>query len=263
MELTRKAVVAGAFYPAEKKELSSAIRVHLANAREEKIKGKLRGLVVPHAGYVYSAPVAAVGYKLLASQAKQANDIILLGPSHYARFKGACQSGFDKWESPLGKVNVRKITNNDILQTFPQAHVQEHCLEVQLPFIQSVLKKPEIIPLLTGEVDEEKLAVELEKYLDGKTLFIASSDLSHYLPYFLAEKADQVANETVPALNVEAFKRFGDACGKKAILTLMHVARKKKWKGLFLDYKNSGDTAGTKDQVVGYGCYAFYEEKKQ
>ena len=114
--------------------------------------------------------------------------------------------------------------------------------------------------MLCGEVDEKVLAEALAPLVDEKTLVIASSDLSHYLPYGEAVKIDRVANESVPALDIARFERQGDACGKTPILVLMHLAKIKGWKGKLLDYRNSGDTAGDRGQVVGYGCYAFYEQ---
>jgi len=253
----RKPAVAGAFYPAEKAKLLDAVNGNIANAKNIELPGKLRGLVVPHAGYVYSGPVAGYGYKLLAAHSKNVNHVILVGPSHYAAFEGACSAGFDLWETPLGKVKERK----SFFPAIPQAHAPEHCLEVQLPFLQVALKKDfEITPLLCGDVDAGEVGKALERVIDERTLLVASSDLSHYLPYKEAVETDAIANKSVPALDIETFEERGDACGKTGILTLMHAAKKLGWNGLFLDYKNSGDTAGDKTRVVGYGCYAFYEK---
>ena len=166
----------------------------------------------------------------------------------------------------MGKLKAGSIASKlkegkGLIQTLPEAHIPEHCLEVQLPFLQRVLKKGfEIYPLLCGDVDAGLLAKALAPIVDGKTLVIASSDLSHYLPYAVAVKMDKNANELVPSLDVKGFEAKGDACGKTPILVLMHLAKLKGWSGLFLDYKNSGDTAGDKARVVGYGCYAFYEK---
>ena len=267
MAKTRLPAVAGAFYPFDKRELSAMVGDYVSKGKDVLLKGKLRGLVVPHAGYVYSGPVAGAGYKLLSKHSQGIERIILLGPSHHAWFKGASEGGFDEWITPLGKVKAGSLASKlkgegkGLVQTIPQAHVPEHCLEVQLPFLQSVLKKDfEIFPLLCGEVDAGLLAKAIAPAVDAKTLVIASSDLSHYLPYEVAVKVDKNANELVPALDIRGFEAKGDACGKTPILVLMHLAKIKGWKGLFLDYKNSGDTAGDKSRVVGYGCYAFYEK---
>ncbi len=256
----RKPAVAGSFYPGGKETLKKAVRAYIGNAKEVKVPGTLQGLVVPHAGYIYSGPIAGHGYKLLATHSAKISKAILVGPSHYAQFYGACESGFSEWETPLGKIKTPPLKPaSPLVQTIPQAHAPEHCLEVQLPFIQAVLKKPEVTPILTGEVSPKELAEALLPSIKTSTVVIASSDLSHYLPYEEAKKADAVANEAVPKLQISRFEEEGDACGKTAILTLMHMAKKKGWKGKFLDYRNSGDTAGDKGKVVGYGCYAFYK----
>lgn len=252
----RHPAVAGTFYPEDPAELMAAIEGYLSAAAPCSIDGKLRGLVVPHAGYIYSGPIAAYGYKLLAKQ--KPADIAILGPSHYAAFPGACESGFRWWETPLGRVRAKSAAGGPI-SVFPAAHGPEHCLEVQLPFLQAVLgEKFGIWPLLCGEADPAELADALMERMEKGTFIIASSDLSHYKSYDAAKRIDAIANETIPGLDIARFGNDGDACGKAAILTLMHIAKKKKWKGRLLDYRNSGDTAGPRNQVVGYGCYAFY-----
>jgi AmmeMemoRadiSam system protein B len=262
----RKAAVAGMFYPENEGELKQMVEEYLGNVEEISLEGKLRGLVVPHAGYIYSGPVAAYGYSLLAKQQK-IKKIVLIGPSHNAVFNGVCEAGFDFWETPLGKVRAKsireKLKDDDkkLINVYPQAHSMEHCLEVQLPFLQVVMKNEfEIYPLLTGNIDAAQLADIMAGQLDDNSLVIVSSDLSHYLPYDTAKKVDSIANESVPSLDIERFEGEGDACGKTAILTLMHIAVKKEWKGKLLEYKNSGDTAGPKTGVVGYGCYAFHSK---
>jgi len=260
----RKPAVAGSFYPDDPIELRGMIEGFLKKAKEVKVKGRLRAMVVPHAGYVYSAPVAASGYKLLASMKNQPSKIILMGPSHFAGFFGAAEAGADAWQTPLGMVKAGslrdKIKKSDNIRKIPEAHNSEHCLEVQLPFLQSVMKKDfTIFPLLTGEVSPVVLANEIMDSIDDNTFIIASSDLSHYNSYEKAARLDSICNKAVPSLDISTMDESGDACGRTAILTLMNIAKKKKWKGVLLDYRNSGDTAGPKNQVVGYGCYAFYE----
>jgi MEMO1 family protein len=264
--MIRKAAVAGGFYPLEKRGIESHIENYLSEAKSTQIPGNLRGLVVPHAGYVYSGPIAAYGYKLLSSHQKNIQKIILLGPSHHAGFYGAAEAGFDVWETPIGKVKAGKISDllenpdPDLFPIYPEAHIPEHCLEVQLPFLQMAMKKEfTIFPLLICEIDPGKLALALRNAIDEKTLVIASSDLSHYHPYEKAMKIDAIANDAIPRLDIQKFEEYGDACGKLPILTLMHLAKLNGWTGKFLDYRNSGDTAGDKDRVVGYGCFAFYK----
>jgi AmmeMemoRadiSam system protein B len=255
----RNPAVAGAFYPEDPEELRNMIELYLSKAKDADSPGHLRGLVVPHAGYIYSGQTAAFGYKALSKE--KIDKAIIIGPSHYGAFPGACESGYGLWETPLGRVKAKSASGWPI-SIFPPAHGPEHCLEVQLPFLQVLFGDGmEVWPLLCGEVNPQVLAERVMKELDRKTVLIASSDLSHYKGYEAAKRIDQVANEAVPALDIARFERDGDACGKTAILTLMHIAKKKKWKGAMLDYRNSGDTAGPKSNVVGYGCYAFYEEK--
>lgn len=259
---TREPAVAGTFYPGDEKELKQMIEKFLKEAKDVEIKGRLRGLVVPHAGYVYSGPVAAYGYKLLMKQKPQPSKILLLGPAHYGMFIGIAESGANVWRTPLGPLNTEsissKIADRSILNVYPQVHKPEHSLEVQLPFLQTVLKNNfTVYPLLTGEANPAAIANALEPLIDDDTLYIASSDLSHYHPYENAKKLDAVANEAIPNFDFKKME-YAEACGKIAILALMHIAKSKGWKGKLLDYRNSGDTAGPKDSVVGYGCYAFY-----
>ncbi|MEW6748249.1 MAG: AmmeMemoRadiSam system protein B [Candidatus Micrarchaeota archaeon] len=253
----RKPAAAGTFYPDDADELRELLEKCLDDAKEVRLPGKLRALVVPHAGYIYSGPTAAYGYKALAKiPYKKA---IVVGPSHYAMFPGAADSGYDFWETPLGKVKT-KSKGGGLISVFPKAHEPEHSVEVQFPFLQMIYgDKITVWPLLSGEVDPAELADEVMKELDDDTVLIASSDLSHFKSYEQAKRIDRAANETVPALDISGFWEKGDACGKTPILMLMQIARKKGWKGRLLDYRNSGDTAGPKDSVVGYGCYAFYE----
>ncbi len=259
---TREPAVAGTFYPDDEKELREMIEKFLKEAKEVKIEGKLRGLVVPHAGYIYSGPVAAYGYKLLAEQKPQPSKILLIGPAHYGMFHGLAESGEKIWKTPLGLVNAgsiaSQIADRSILNIYPPVHRPEHCLEVQLPFLQTVLKTNfTIYPLLSGEVAPTILANALEPLIDEDTIYIASSDLSHYHSYEDARKLDAVANKSVPSLDFRKAE-YIEACGKTGIVTLMHIAKSRGWKGKLLDYRNSGDTAGPRNSVVGYGCYAFY-----
>lgn len=247
--LIRKPAVVGSFYPSDPTTLRRMIENFLSATRVQ--IDKVRALVVPHAGYIYSGQVAATGYSLI----KDFSHVLLFGPSHYAMFTGAVQSCADVWETPLGKVKVRRLKGFECADL---VHEPEHCLEVQIPFLQVVLKEFVISPLLLGGVDVEQLAKQLIKYIDANTLVIASSDLSHYLPYAHAKEIDALANKVVPELDFVRAQQI-QACGKNAILTLMHIAKIKGWKGVFIDYKTSGDTAGEKSSVVGYGCYGFVE----
>ncbi|MFA6530149.1 MAG: AmmeMemoRadiSam system protein B [Candidatus Micrarchaeia archaeon] len=262
-DVIRPAAVAGTFYPDEPDELKEMVEGFIESAPEIELGGKLKGLVVPHAGYIYSGLTAGVGYKVLQRYSDYFNKALIVGPSHYAGFHGIVESGIGAWETPLGRVGARSIAEDvkdKTIRTYPEAHMPEHCIEVQIPFLQTVLEEFEIYALLTGEAEPKEVADKLDKALDERTVFIASSDLSHYNTYSKAIEIDAKANKYIPKLDIKNAEKSLDACGRTGIIALMHIAKKHKWKGKFLDYKNSGDTAGDKIRVVGYGAYAFYEE---
>ena len=244
----RKPAVAGKFYPGDAKEINEMIRNFL-DAADTKAEGKLKGIIVPHAGYVYSGPVAAYAYKLLEGQ--KIKKIIMLGPSHYGIFPGLAESGYEKWQTPLGEIQTFSIGLNQI----PKAHGPEHSLEVQLPFLQNVLQDFHIDPILTGDLTPQEGA----KLVDRDAFFIISSDLSHYYPYAQAIERDERTIKLIESLDVENFMIGGDACGKMGIAIIMQLARKKGWKIKLLKYANSGDTAGPKTEVVGYAAFAVIE----
>jgi hypothetical protein len=257
----RKPAVADAFYPGEPDDLKKMIDGFLKDAKAVKVTGKLRALIVPHAGYVYSGPIAAFGYKLLAKE-KNISKVLLIGPSHYAGFFGAAESGADAWQTPLGIVKCGKLgIRSELISSIPEAHAPEHNLEVQIPFLQTAMQNKNFIiyPILTGEVSPESLANALLDFIDDKTLIIASSDLSHYLPYDVAKEKDAVTINAIKTQNIKTLDTKGDACGITAILTLLFIAKSKAWKCKLLDYRNSGDTAGSKEGVVGYSAFIFYE----
>lgn len=266
MERIRPAAVAGSFYPASSERLRKTIETLLAQAQPKTLGGRLRGLIVPHAGYIYSGPVAATGYKTVHSSKFDSDQlrVLLLGPAHYVYFVGAATVDCDAWQTPLGLVRCAKdliacaLERSD-LQNNPNAHAPEHSLEVQLPFVQMVLPNCEIFPILTGEYDYRELARTLMKYLDSIDLILVSSDLSHYYPYDEAVKRDALAHQAIEKLDFNLMEDRVEACGKTAILALMQIAKDHGWKAKLLDYRNSGDTSGDKFRVVGYGCYAFYE----
>lgn len=262
MEVIRQPAVAGAFYPDNPKELQKMIADFLAAAKPPAVSGRLRALIVPHAGYVYSGPVAAVGYKLISNLKSKISKLILLGPAHTVGFAGAATSSATAWVTPLGQVKTWQPKN---LETpffeFDVAHLQEHCLEVQLPFLQSVFKDKDfkIFPVVMGDTDSEEVAAGLEKLIDDETLIIVSSDLSHYHPYKQAQGTDKLTVEAIVKGLKTILEVQGEACGLTPILTLMHLARLKNWQAKLLDYRNSGDTFGDKYKVVGYASIVFSE----
>ncbi len=253
----RKPIVAGKFYPQDKEELKKTVEYFLEKSKEAAVTGKLKALIVPHAGYIYSGIVAGAGFKLLKAEQyrKQYKKVILLGPSHSVYFHSASIAAED-FQTPLGIVkvgNTKEWLKERLIVDLPEAHFAEHSLEVEVPFLQEVLGSFELYPFVLGEVDEKALAEAIAPFLDTDTFIVVSSDLSHYLPYEAAVKKDK---ETIQNILNFKFTEL-DACGRKPITVLMHLARKLNWKPFLIDYKNSGDTAGDKKRVVGYAAIGY------
>lgn len=255
MEIIRKPAVAGAFYPADKVNLEYMIDEYLKLCEKPHVDGEVKAIIVPHAGYIYSGIVAAAGYNLIKDL--KGKKVLLLGPSHYVPFEGAAVPESTVWEMPFGNVDVSKLSTSELIHEFEDPFVEEHSLEVQVPFLQKILKDFELYPLCLGEVDTKALANELKDFTKREdVIVVVSSDLSHFYTYDEAKNLDDKANKYFPALNIEKAKNV-EACGIKAIMTLLYLAEELGLKGHFIDYRNSGDTGGDKKRVVGYGCYAF------
>jgi len=258
----RKSAVAGAFYPQDRSELKEMIERFLDVTPLYRIEN-IRAAVSPHAGYIFSGPVAAYTYKQFLNLDLNKNwTIYLIGPSHYAYFGGASVGTFDFYETPFGLVKVspisRTIVGEEGFNFIPDAHTEEHCLEVQLPFLQTIFPKFEIVPIVFSEISYKYLATILNKYLNENSILLVSSDLSHYHPYEIARSIDRHCNIAVERLDISELDRC-EACGKIGIATAIFLAQKNKWFSRILAYATSGDTAGPKNQVVGYGSYIFYE----
>jgi len=262
-EPARKPAHAGSFYPASAKALESAVSGFLSSAKAVKIPGKLRALIVPHAGYVYSGATAGKAYFVLSQLAPAPKNILLLGPSHNALFSGLATCGAKKWQTPFGAVDsasIEKICGkSDIVLEACEAHAPEHCLEVQLPFLQAVMKKDfKIYPTLTCETDEESAADYLVTAMKKpENLLVVSSDLSHFLPLAKAKSADSRSCKIISRLDVSHAKEI-DACGKTGIIIAMLLARKLGWTCVQLGYSTSAEASGDGSRVVGYGAFAFY-----
>jgi AmmeMemoRadiSam system protein B len=285
MDGTRLPAVAGAFYPDDAAGLKAMISGMLGNAAMDESAallpekaGRLRGIVVPHAGYVYSGPVAAYAYLLLGSAALKPSPkkFIILGPSHYAAFPGLAESGSSQWKTPLGTVPAFSIIKKSktagktgksspasgAVSVLPACHNPEHSLEVQLPFLQVAMEGKEISvdPILTGDIGPEEGADALETAIKGAFL-VVSSDLSHYMPYDDAVAKDHETLSILDSMDAGRFAEEGDACGRAGISIAMALARRLNWKFHLLKYANSGDTAGPKNEVVGYAALAIVEGK--
>ncbi len=276
----REPAVAGLFYPGEEAVLSQNLDRLLKAAPGHPV-ARLRGLVCPHAGYEYSGPCAAMAYKALAGQSVET--VIVMGPSHYAWFQGACIPKADAYRTPLGLVPIspraKALAKVAPFVLEPQCPVQrppwwrqapkpapepgqdtpetwEHSVEVQVPFLQKVLMNFKLLPVVIGEADPEAIAKVLAAALDDKTVVVASTDLSHYHPYSAAKELDNRCVKAICSGDIDQM-RTQEACGKTPVLALMHLARLKGWKAQLLDYRNSGDATGDKGRVVGYTAVAF------
>lgn len=260
MELTiRMPAVAGSFYPGEAVVLRKALHNFFQNTTLPPGNGPLKALIVPHAGYMYSGQIAAYGFAQLrhwyhTRKSQHTPRIILLGPAHTVHLQEVVADDHDYWETPLGRVK----TLQDGFPKRRHPHEDEHCLEVEVPFLQHILDDFEILPLVTGRVDAKSYAQQLIDLWDDDTVLVISSDLSHYYDYHTAIGLDHATISTIENLDVEAFDRTGIACGKYPILIGLHIARKLGWKCRLLQYCNSGDVSGRKDGVVGYGAFRFY-----
>jgi hypothetical protein len=263
-EKMREPAVSGLFYPNESGELARVVDFYLEMAEKEEINGSLVGLIVPHAGYAYSGGVAAHAYKLVEKDFRR---VIILAPSHHSYFHGASYPDYTHYKTPLGVIPVEKIEVEKKLVSVPEAHIKEHSIEVQLPFLQRVLEEFQIVPILTGEVSYLELADFLLPLLDEQTLLIASSDLSHYHSWEEALKLDSICLDAFESIDLA--KMGGcEACGKIPLLTILEIARRLNLESKVLEYKNSGDITGDKRRVVGYAAVAFYipelsEEQKK
>ncbi len=256
---------AGSFYPDDANRLRQVIAGHLqsAGARLERAP---KALIVPHAGYPYSGPVAASGFATLAKN-PEIKTVVLLGPSHHVEFSGLALSGASAWATPLGEVPVdaeapRKVEDLSQVLQLEMPHGNEHCLEGELPFLQVVLQAVQIIPLLVGEATGEEVAQVIERLWGGpETMVLISSDLSHYMNYDTAVRLDRTTANAIEQLHPEGIGH-DQACGRLGIRGLLAVAQRKGLHCQTLDLRNSGDTSGRRDQVVGYGAFAFLEAER-
>ncbi|MEI6676001.1 MAG: AmmeMemoRadiSam system protein B [Verrucomicrobiota bacterium] len=257
----RPAAVAGMFYPADRVQLAQEVRAMLAAAKDGTLHPK--ALIAPHAGYIYSGPVAASAYALLAPMARQIHRVVLLGPAHRVALRGLALPDAAAFDTPLGRVEidlaaVRQIIHMPQVVVSAAAHAQEHSLEVQLPFLQNLLPAFKLLPLAVGEASAEEVREVLDILWGGpETLILISSDLSHYLPYPAAKQADRITADAI--LHLQAPVSHEQACGGTAVNGLILVAQGRGLVAHLLDLRNSGDTTGPRDQVVGYGAFAFTE----
>jgi MEMO1 family protein len=264
MVRSRSPAVAGIFYPDEPNRLREMIRGYLAQAKVAGLvpKAMPKAMIVPHAGYIYSGPVAASAYARLSGARGLIRRVVLLGPAHRMGFDGLAAHSADVFDTPLGPVPLDRPTIDSLLDlpqvlVLDQAHENEHSLEVHLPFLQELLEDFALVPLAVGEAGPDAVAEVLDRLWGGpETLIVISSDLSHYLDYDAARKRDSATSNAIVNLQPENLHP-GDACGYYGIRGLLVEAREKHLMAKAVDLRNSGDTAGPRDQVVGYGSYLF------
>lgn len=265
MTIIRPPAVAGAFYPDDPATLAATLDTMLAEVADAggaAPKTAPKAIIVPHAGYIYSGPVAATVYARLAPLSETIERVVVLGPCHRVAVQGAALSSVAAFATPLGKIDIDHSLDERLLQlshvaTYDEAHSREHSLEVQLPFLQRVLGNFELIPVAVGNASADEVADILECVWGGpETLIVISSDLSHYLDYDNAKTLDGETAKAIEALDPDAISDI-QACGRIPVKGLLQVAEKLGLEVETLDLRNSGDTAGPRDQVVGYGAWTF------
>ena len=266
MPTVRPAAVAGAFYPGDPRALDAQLG-ELMGAVENSAPrfGFPKAVIVPHAGYVYSGPVAAQAYDALVPARGVVKRVVLLGPVHRVPVRGLALPGADQFETPLGRIPidaeaVRAVADLPQVVTSAPAHALEHSLEVQLPFLQRVLGRFSLVPFAVGQASVAEVAAVIERLWGGnETLIVLSTDLSHYHRYDEAKRIDGATIERISrfATNLD----HDEACGATPLNGLLHVAKSKGLAIKPLAACNSGDTAGDRQRVVGYSAFALHEAR--
>lgn len=263
----RDPVYAGLFYPAQRSGLNKSIaELAVAAAKTNShgnVEGRLRALIIPHAGYIYSGYTAAHAIRHLTG--REFSKVIVMGPDHRVGLPAAAISAVKAYDTPLGRLPLhpdaaRLRQASQLFEYSPFSDRSEHSVEVVLPFLQYSLGAFHLIPIVIGAAAPERIAAALDPLISKKALLVASSDLSHYLPYQQAVTWDNATLELIKNLEPEKLmRRQNSACGKAPIAVILHLARMKAWQPSLLNYTNSGDTAGDRARVVGYAAVAFYE----
>ena len=271
MNNIRRPAVAGLFYPSDASKLRTDIEKMLAASEGDLDISQVFGIVSPHAGYVYSGGTAAYGYNLLKN--KNYRKVIIISPSHREYFPGSSIYNGDSYQTPLGVVDVDKEIAQKIVEGSKtiflgmEGHRQEHAVEVQIPFLQMILKDFKIVPIVMGDqgrVSVDDLANQIAKAVDDETVIVASSDLSHFYSKKKAFELDSIVSKHISDFDYEQLQddldsRKCEACGGGPIVVLMKAASKiHKNKSMFLHRTDSGDVSGDNSEVVGYLSAAIY-----
>ncbi len=255
--------VAGSFYPADRADLSAVLDQCFAHSKQaEQITDKLRAIVAPHAGYIYSGSVAASAYNNLEKIKDQIKTVVILSPSHFFGFAGIALSDVSHFRTPLGDIEVdhglqQVILDFPQIQVRPEAFEREHALEIHLPLLQTVLENFKIIPMIVGQTSPEEVQSVIQALDQEGVFFVVSSDLSHFHNYETCQNLD---SKTTKAIEEKSIDNIGgnDACGYYPLRGLLSWANDKNLNIKNIDLRNSGDTAGDKSRVVGYGSYLVY-----
>ncbi|MBC2717669.1 MAG: AmmeMemoRadiSam system protein B [Desulfobacteraceae bacterium] len=264
----RKPVYDGSFYPKNRDDLIALINYYTKLAENTPVSlpvgVALKALILPHAGYIYSGFTASHSSKVFTG--KKFNKIIIMGPDHHVGFTNCAISNASAFKTPLGKVNIHPDSlylcqkYKELFRPIKTSDSKEHSIEVQIPFLQHYLQGFQIVPIVMGPGDIQKYADAIDTVINSETLIVVSSDLSHYLPYAQAVKTDHETIRHILELNTQKLSdKNHRACGIIPIQVLTQLAVRHHWQPLLLHYSNSGDTAGTREKVVGYAAIAFYE----
>jgi AmmeMemoRadiSam system protein B len=264
MASVRPAAIAGLFYPGTSQALAGSVNALLAEAKP--VTGHVipKAIIAPHAGFIYSGPVAASIYALLAPASNRINRVVLLGPTHRVAIHGMALPAVDAFTTPLGAIpvdadNVKKLMALPYVGANREAHRQEHSLEVHLPFLQTVFENFTLTPLAVGRASAQQVAAVIDLLWGGdETLIVVSSDMSHYLPYAEAQATDSATAQAI--VNLRTDINHHQACGATPVIGLNLLAQQRSLAAELIDLRNSGDTAGDKARVVGYGAFAYYEQ---
>jgi MEMO1 family protein len=264
----RPPAVAGLFYPDDPAELRDVVADYLTRASVKSLRARPQAFIVPHAGYVYSGSTAAVAYSLAATERARIRKVVLIGPSHRVYLEGLAVPQAAAFATPLGDIPIdvelkRALADHPNVIESDQPHGMEHSLEVQLPFLQLALGEFTLLPLVAGAASAKQVASVLDRVWEkdnDDTLILASSDLSHYHTYSQARLIDAATNDAI--LNRQSNLTGDQACGAVAINGLLETARVRKLQVEQLALCNSGDTAGDRSRVVGYGAYALYDDRQ-
>lgn len=257
--MNRAPAVAGSFYPADAATLNHMLNGFLDRAANDD-QPPPKAIIAPHAGYIYSGPVAASAYARLKPVRDKISRVVLIGPSHRVAFQGLAVSAADTFSTPLGDITIdqsaiRQLQHLPFVGYLEQAHALEHSLEVHLPFLQQTLNNFQLVPIVAGDATPHQVSQVLEILWGGaETLIVISSDLSHYHDYATSQKLDKHTSELIEALDYQALSSDA-ACGKVPVGGLLKFLREKSLHIKTIDLRNSGDTAGDKYRVVGYGAY--------